>query len=259
MLTVTDAQLSQWLAEFFWPFLRVGAVVMSAPILNFRQVPARFKVLLAVMITVLVAPAVPAVPAGFALDAETLLIAAQQLTIGVVMGFMLQLVFSALIFGGQVMAYSMGLGFAFMMDPQNGVQVPVVSQYWQILAMLSFLLSNGHLTLLHALGESFTVLPVAIDGVSAAGACALVIWGGRMFAAGVAMALPVLVALLLVNIGMGVIGRAAPQLNIFAVGFPITLLTGFVLMWATLPQIMIGFSDFTNEAFDQIGRVLTLR
>lgn len=258
-LTVTDAQLSQWMADFFWPLLRIGALIMAAPVLNIRQIPTRFKVLLAVLITWLVAPLLPPMPVVDTFGAQALLIAAQQLAIGVAIGFLLQLVFGALVFGGQIMAYSMGLGFAHMMDPQNGVQIPVVSQYWMILAMLAFLLSNGHLVLIGLLADSFTVLPVAADGLSRAGIWELVAWAGRMFAAGVAMALPVLVSLLLVNIGMGVVTRAAPQLNIFAVGFPVTLAMGFLLMWATVPQVINAFGDLVQEAFVQSGRILTLR
>jgi flagellar biosynthetic protein FliR len=259
MLSVTDAQLSQWLADFFWPLLRIGALLMAAPVLNIRQIPARFKVLLGVLVTWLVAPLLPPGPVVDTFGAEALLIAAQQLAIGVAMGFLLQLVFGALVFGGQVMAYSMGLGFAHMMDPQNGVQVPVVSQYWMILAMLTFLLSNGHLVLIGLLVDSFAVLPVAADGLTRAGVWELVAWASRMFAAGVAMSLPVLMSLLLVNMGMGVVTRAAPQLNIFAVGFPVTLAMGFVLMWVTLPQIMTGFGDLVQEAFVHSGRVLGAR
>ena len=259
MLTLTDTQLSQWLADFLWPFLRIGGLIMSAPVLNIRQIPARFKVLMAVMITWVLAPTLPPSPVVSTFGAEALVIALQQVGIGVAKGFILQLAFGALIFGGQIMAYSMGLGFAHMMDPQNGVQVPVVAQYWLILAMLSFLMSNGHLVLLSALAASFDTLPIAVDGLTRSGLWAVVEWGSRMFAAGVAMALPVLMALLLVNIGMGVITRAAPQLNIFAVGFPITLTMGFVLMWVTLPQIMAGFGDLMDEALVHAGLILTLR
>lgn len=259
MLSVTESQLSQWLADFFWPFLRIAALIMAAPVFNIRQIPNRFKVLLAIMVTWILTPNLPASPVVYVFGAEALVMALQQVGIGVAIGFILQLAFGALIFGGQLMAYSMGLGFAYMMDPQNGAQVPVVSQYWLILGMLFFLLTDGHLVLLDALAASFEALPIAVDGLTRAGFWAIVAWGSRMFAAGVTMALPVLMALLLVNIGMGFVTRAAPQLNIFAVGFPITLAMGFVLMWVTLPQIMAGFSDLLDEALDQAGLMLALR
>ena len=244
----SEAQLQQWIAAYFWPFVRIGAMMMAAPIFSVRQVPQRLRLLLAVLTTALVAPLLPPVPVVELFSPEGLLIMLQQLGIGVLMGFILQLAFNALIFGGQVMAYSMGLGFATMMDPANGVQVPVVSQYWLILAMLAFLLSNGHLMLLAGVSQSFEVLPVAVDGLTRAGIWALIVWSSQLFAAGLMMSLPVVISLLLVNIGLGVVSRAAPQLNIFAVGFPITLTIGFVMIWITLPHVMQSFGLLVDEA-----------
>jgi len=244
----SDAQLQQWIADLFWPFVRIGAMLMAAPVFSVRQVPIRWRVLLAVLITVALQPILAPVPVVDVMGAEGLMIALQQVGIGALMGFILQLAFNALIFGGQVMAYSMGLGFAHMMDPANGVQVPVVSQYWMILAMLAFLLSNGHLVLLAGVAQSFEILPVATDGLTRAGLWGLIEWSSRLFASGLLMALPIIIALLLVNIGMGVVSRAAPQLNIFAIGFPITLLMGFVVMWVSLPHVMHGFGLLVTEA-----------
>jgi flagellar biosynthesis protein FliR len=128
-VTFSDAQLQQWLASLFWPFVRIGAMFMAAPVFSVRQVPVRFRVLLAVLITLLVQPLLPPAPVVDVFGGEGVMIALQQVGIGALMGFIVQLAFNALIFGGQVMAYSMGLGFAHMMDPANGVQVPVVAQY----------------------------------------------------------------------------------------------------------------------------------
>ena len=255
----TDAQLQQWLANFFWPFVRIGAALMAAPVFSVRQVPARWRVLLAVMITFLVQPLIPPSPVVDMFGSEGVLIALQQVGVGAMMGFVVQLAFNALIFGGQVMAYSMGLGFANMMDPINGVQVPVVSQYWLILAMPAFLLGNGHLLLLGSVAQSFHALPVAVDGLTRAGLWGVVSWSSRLFAAGLLMALPVIMALLLINIGMGVVSRAAPQLNIFAIGFPITLLMGLMIMWITVPQVMGGFESLVNEALGVSADLLRAR
>jgi flagellar biosynthetic protein FliR len=127
------------------------------------------------------------------------------------------------------------------------------------MAMLAFLLSNSHLILIAMVAESFSVLPVAVDGISRAGVWEIVSWGSRMFASGVLMALPVIIALLLVNLGMGVVSRAAPQLNIFAVGFPVTLTMGFILMWITVPHVLSGFGEVVDEVFDLAYTVLKLR
>lgn len=255
----TEAQMSQWLAGFLWPLLRIGAMLMAAPIFNIRQIPVRFRMLLAVLITLLVQPVLPAVPVVSVFSTDALLIAVQQLLVGAALGFLMQMAFQALIFGGQVMAYSMGLGFANMMDPANGVQVPVVAQFWLILAMLAFVMMNGHLVLISAIVDTFSVIPVATDGLSRSGAWELLSWASRMFAAGVLMAMPVIVALLLINIGMGVVSRAAPQLNIFAIGFPITLMMGFLLIWVTLPQVMTNFGNLVTEAFTRAATVLSMR
>jgi len=135
----------------------------------------------------------------------------------------------------------------------------VVAQFWLILAMLAFLMMNGHLVLISAIVDTFTVLPVATDGISRAGLWALVSWASRMFAAGLLMAMPVIISLLLINIGMGVVSRAAPQLNIFAIGFPITLMMGFLLIWVTLPQVMTNFGNLVIEAFDHSATMLSVR
>ena len=255
----TEAQISQWLADFLWPLMRIAAMLMAAPIFSVRQIPARFRILLAVLITLLVQPVLPASPVVAVVSTDALLIALQQIGIGAALGFLMQMAFNALIFGGQVMAYSMGLGFANMMDPANGVQVPVIAQFWLILAMLAFLLMNGDLILIQAIVDTFHVLPVATDGLSRAGLWELLSWASRMFAAGLLMAMPVITALLLVNIGMGVVSRAAPQLNIFAIGFPITLLMGFVLIWITLPQVLGNFGNLVNETLDHSASMLTTR
>jgi flagellar biosynthetic protein FliR len=253
----TESQLSQWLADFLWPLVRIAAMMMVAPIFSIRQIPVRFRMLLAVLITIVVQPVIPPAPVVVVPGPEAMLILLQQIGIGVALGFLLQMAFNALILGGQVMAFSMGLGFASMMDPANGVQVPVVSQYWLIMAILSFLAMNGHLLLISALVDTFTVLPIAVDGFSRAGIWELLLWASRMFAAGVLMALPVLISLLLINIGMGVVSRAAPQLNIFAIGFPITLTGGFLLIWVTLPQVMAQFGHLVFEVFDRSALVFS--
>ncbi len=258
-MSFTDAQLSQWMADFLWPLMRIAALLMAAPIFSIRQIPVRFRMLLAVLITLLVHPVLPSSPQVPVFSSEAFLIAGQQVLIGATLGFLLQMAFQALIFGGQVMAYSMGLGFANMMDPANGVQVPVVAQFWLILAMLTFLMINGHLVLIAAVVETFSVMPVAVDGIGQAGLWGLLSWASRMFAAGLVMALPVITSLLLINIGLGVVSRAAPQLNIFAIGFPITLLMGFVLIWVTLPQVMSSFGGLVSETFERSILVLSAR
>ena len=257
-MSLTDAQLTAWVAAFVWPLMRISAMVAAAPIFSSRQVPVRLRLLLALILTWVLVPLLPPMPTVRLLSYDALMITLQQILIGVSMGFALQMVFAALVFGGQTLAFSMGLGFASMVDPQNGVQVPVVSQYFLILATLFFLLLNGHLLLIQLLADSFHTLPVAVDGIGRNDLRDLVAWASRMFAGGLLIALPAVAALLLVNLGMGIITRAAPQLNIFAVGFPITIVLGFVLIWLGLPGLLSVFGDLLDEVFSLVMRLLRI-
>lgn len=247
-MVFTEAQLSAWLAAFLWPLIRISAMIAAAPIFSSRQTPRRLRIAIAILLSFLLMPLIPQPPVVEVFSPTALLIAVQQVLIGLAMGFILQMVFGALVFGGQALAYSMGLGFASMVDPQNGVQVPVLSQYYIILATMLFLILNGHLFLIEALAQSFYTLPIAVDGITQTNLRDIVLWASRMFAGGLLMALPAIAALLLVNLGMGVITRAAPQLNIFAVGFPMTMLIGFVLMFLTLPNVFGKFTELVDEA-----------
>jgi len=254
----SETAIASFLAGFLWPLMRIGSIFVAAPIFSSRQVPARWRAALALVITWLVMPILPPMPVVETFSHEALLIAVQQIAIGVLIGFILQLVFASLVFAGQVMAYSMGLGFASMMDPQNGVQVPVVSQFYLILVTLLFLVLNGHLILIEVVVDSFATMPVAVDGLSRNTLWDFVIWGGRVFSGGLLMALPVVTALLVTNLGMGIITRAAPQLNIFAVGFPMTMMIGFVIMWATVPDLLNNFGELVDEGFQVAMRYLRI-
>ncbi len=257
-MNFTEAQLSTWLAAFMWPMIRISAMVASAPIFNSRQTPVRLRVALALLLTLVLIPVIPQPPVVDVFSPQAFLMAVQQILIGVAMGFILQMVFGALVFGGQTLAYSMGLGFASMMDPQNGVQVPVLAQYYVLLSTLLFLVLNGHLILIETLAQSFHTLPVSVDGLGRTDIEQIVRWASRMFQGGLLIALPAIAALLLVNLGMGIVTRAAPQLNIFAVGFPMTMMMGFILLWVTLPDVMGNFSELLDEAFALIRRLLLI-
>ena len=255
-MSFTEAQVTAWLAAFIWPLIRIAALFSSAPVLSAKQLPVRIRVVMAVTITWIVVPTLPQPPVVDLFSYDAFLITLQQILIGVSMGFVLQMVFAAVVFGGQVSAYSMGLGFASMVDPQNGTQVPVLATYYLILTTLVFLVLNGHLILIEMVVESFHTLPVAVDGISRNSFYTIVAWASQMFVTGLLVSLPVVAALLMVNLGMGVVMRAAPQLNIFAVGFPITIVVGFVLMIITLPNVLAIFSDLLNDAFQMIKNTL---
>ncbi len=234
---------------YLWPLFRVMALVAMAPVFGAQSVPVRIRVGFSVALTLLIAPALPPVPVVDPLSSTGLMIVIHQVLIGLAMGFALKLVFGAFVLAGQLIGQSMGLGFASMVDPLNGVQVPVVSQFYQVLVTLIFLGFNGHLVLLEVLADSFRTLPVGPNGLAMNGVWDLVIWGGQMFSGAVLISLPAVTALLVANIAFGVMTRASPQLNIFAIGFPITLLLGIVVMLVTLPVISPQLSNLMRDVF----------
>lgn len=181
------------------------------------------------------------------------MVSVQQILIGLTIGFVLQMVFAALTQAGEAIALSMGLGFASMVDPQSGVQVPVVSSYFVIMSTLLFLALNGHVALIELTLLSFQALPVGVEGVTREGLWALVSWGSTMFLYALLVALPAVASMLLVNLSMGVITRAAPQLNIFAVGFPMMIMLGFILLLLTTPVLLPKFTELLASGFDLMG------
>lgn len=258
MLDFTEEQVLRMLALFVWPLLRIGAMFISVPVFSGQAVPARIRLMLAIAMTGVVMPLLPPPPPFELLTYRGVMIAIHQVFIGILTGFFLRLVFAAVVFGGQAVAYSMGLGFASMVDPQTGVQVPVVAQFYMMMTTLLFLAMDGHLLLIEILMDSFRTIPVSINGISQAGIWALLAWSSRIFAGGLLMALPVIFGLLLVNMGFGVATRAAPQLNVFAVGFVVTILLGLWFMWLTLPVVLNQFSGLLSESYHSLSGILRL-
>jgi len=248
-MTVAAEQLVLWVGAVMWPFARIGAMLVAMPIFGANTVNARVRMGLAFLLAVFVALQGPVLPDVDPFSLPGLLVTLHQVVIGVFMGFILQLVFSAVTQAGEVIALGMGLGFASIVDPAQGVQVPVVATIFVIFSTLLFLAMNGHLVALELLLTSFETMPIAPSGLNAKAFYALVGFGSTMFVGAVLVALPAVAALLLVNISMGVITRASPQLNIFAVGFPMMILIGFVLLMFTLPGLPARFGELLLEAF----------
>ena len=198
----------------------------------------------------LVAPLLPAPPAVAAFSVPGFIITAQQLIIGTALGFAVQTVFDSVTLGGQLLANSMGLGFAFNVDPVHGASTPVVGQLYSIMVLLTFLALNGHLTLIEVLVQGFTTLPIGTAGLGSDGLWTLVHWGSQLFLGAVTVALPGMTAMLIVNIAFGVMSRAAPTLNLFAVGFPITLVFGLMIILFGLPKAQAGFIDMLSNTWD---------
>lgn len=231
---------------------------VAVPLFSIQAVPARVRLILSVVITLVVMPLLPPLPTVEMFSAPGLMVAISQIMIGLTTGFILQLVFATVVFAGQGIALSMGLGFSTMVDPQNGQQVPVISQIYTITATLIFISLDGHLLLIQMLLDSFKSLPIGMEGIAKAGIWDIIEWSGRVFTAGLLLAMPIVAALLLVNIIFGVAARAAPQLQIFSVGFPVTLMLGLLLVWKTLPDVLDQFSGLLTDSYDLIGQLLRL-
>jgi len=203
MISVNDTELVQLVGQ-----IRITAFFMAAPIFGTRIVSARVRVVLAVAITIILAPILPPLPTVNALSLNLLLL---------------------------------------VLHPANGVSVTIVSQFYMLTTTLLFLSINGHLALLQILIDSFTVLPISNSGLKAEMFYRIAELGGWMFGSALTISLPVLTALLLVNIAFGVMSRSAPQMNIFAVGFPITLIFGLLIMWVGFSALLPTYLEFIDQ------------
>lgn len=244
----SSAEITGLLGSYFWPFFRIAALVMAAPIFSSNFVNNRSKLLIALAISIVIVPTIPnAAPAVEPLSGAGLLIVAHQILIGACMGFMLQFLFNAFIIGGQIIAMQMGLGFASMVDPQNGVTVPVISQFYLIFVTLVFISLDGHLILIKVLAESFVTLPVMPSGLSSISFRDIVGQASWMYASGVLVALPAIGSLMMVNLAFGILSRAAPQISPFSIGFPLTIILGFGVIYFTLPAAsshLVNMADY---------------
>lgn len=251
-MVITSAQLTAFVGSLLWPLFRIGALMLSAPVFGARTVPRRIRAGLSVLVALAMLPVLPAPPAVDVFSSDAVLIIAQQILIGVMMGFALQIVMSAVITGGQLIAMQMGLGFAAMVDPQNGAQTPVLSQFYVVMVVLIFLSLNGHLVMFEVLHDSFISMPIGKAVMPLDGFWMLIRWSGQIFTGAVGMAIPAIASLLIVNFAFGIMTRAAPQLNIFAIGFPITLMLGFGVVLATLPSLLPHSTSLFNDAYHLI-------
>jgi flagellar biosynthesis protein FliR len=258
MISLTTGQLEGWLAQLLWPFVRISSCFMVAPAFGAIFVPARIRIVLAGAITLIVAPLVPS-PADIApFSAAGAVVTIQQVIVGIALGFSLQILFDAVTLGGQLLANSMGLSFAFNTDPMHGVETPVLGQLYSMLVMLTFLALDGHLKLIEVLVDGFRTLPVGTSGLGQDGVWSIVVWGSQLFSGALAVALPGVTALLIVNVAFGVMSRAAPQLNLFAVGFPISLVFGLLIVLAGLPSMQTTFIHLLSDAFDLLRRLTSV-
>jgi len=191
--------------------------------------------------------AIPADLSAFSLAG--LVVTAQQVVIGIALGFCLQLVFDAITLGGQLIANSMGLSYALTLDPVRGTGSTALGEMYSIFVTLVFLALNGHLRLIEVLADGFRTLPVGGTGFGSADLWQVVIWGGTLFGGALSIALPAITALLIVNLAFGMVSRAAPALNLMAVGFPVMLIFGLLVLVVSVPQLLSGFERLLEQSF----------
>lgn len=248
-LVVSAPEIGQWVGRYLWPFFRIGSFLMVVPVIGTALVPVRVRVGLAFLITLLIQPMIGKVPDVDALSLAATAITLQQILIGTAMGFVVLMLFQLFVVSGQMIAMQMGLGFASMVDPTNGISVPAVSQFYLISITLLYLAMNGHLVVFDVFLESFRTMPISTSGLSMDHLWGLINHISWMFAAAMLLALPAVTAVMIVNISFGVMTKAAPQMNLFSLGFPIALLFGLFSIWVLEGDFLPHFQHLSEETF----------
>jgi flagellar biosynthetic protein FliR len=245
---ISVAEVAAGVTRLWWPALRIAGFVLAAPVASEATIPKRVKVILTLSLAFLIAP-LATVPMGLSVfSGAGALVAVQEVLIGVSIGMVMELAFDALTFAGQTVSMSMGLGFATLIDPQRGANVTVLGQIYMILGMLTYMAINGHLMLLGALANSFQTLPIGGHAIEGHFFLSVATWGGRIFETGLMVGLPAVIALAIVNMALGVVSRAAPQLNLFGIGFTIVLLSGFCVLILGLDGLMSGITRLIEQS-----------
>lgn len=252
-----ESVILEWLAQHYWPFVRVSSMLLTMAVFSGRGVPARIKVFFAMVITMAISPALPPIETTFdTVSPAGMLVTIQQIIIGVALGFLSLLAINTFALAGQVLGMQIGLGFAAMVDPNSGQQVPVVAQFYLMLATLIFLALNGHLVMIQMVAASFEAIPVGPIGLDSDAFYYIANWAVWMFSAALGFALSAMVSILLINLSFGVMTRASPQLNIFTVGFPITMISGLLILWLTVGNFIVHFENQWQRAVSGMCFVL---
>ncbi|MEM1435452.1 MAG: flagellar biosynthetic protein FliR [Pseudomonadota bacterium] len=253
-LIVPVLELQNWILDLVLVLVPVSAFILAAPVFGNAMVPTRVKAAVAVGIAIALQPVLP-VPELLTLS-DRLLLTLWQSIAGLGLGFATLMFFQIFVIAGQFVGMQMGLGFASMVDPGNGLQVTVWSQFYLMLATLCFLSIDGHLLALEVLVRGLSLTPALMTLEFGDFAWQLAILGGWMFAGGASIALPAVFALLVVNLAFGVMSRSAPQLNIFSLGFPFSLLFGLLLIWWTLSTWLPIFDSESTELLERLVQLV---
>ena len=240
------------LSPVFWSFIRILAVFSAAPIFSSRGFPVRARILLAFLVALSAQASLPDMSASTLNSDEAFGILIQQVALGLALGFVVRLIFSCVEFTGELVGAQMGLNYATFFDPTMGASASATSRFYAYIGSLVFVAVNGHLVVLLAVVRSFEVFPVDASSSASLAQLNLYSLGAELFATGLWMALPMLGMLMFANMVLGVISRIAPQMNVFAIGFPVTLTVGLIGMLATLPMMegpMLALLERTIDVF----------
>jgi flagellar biosynthetic protein FliR len=249
MITFSEAQVMAWISPWLWAFFRVMGLFTAAPVLSMRAIPMRVRLGLSILIVVAAQPSLPDmvnIPLNSPL---ALLVAMQQILIGLTIGFAARVIFTAIEFAGEIVGLQMGLNFASFFDPLSGAQATSVSRFFGTCAAWLFVVMNGHLLITAAVVNSFTTFPVAPEPLGFLRELQPQVWGAEVFKLGLWVSLPIVTMLLLVNMVMGLIARVSPQMNVFSVGFPVSIGVGLVGLWLTLPMMQVPFTMAIERMF----------
>lgn len=237
MIGFSEAQLLQWIVPLLWPLLRILGLFAAAPVLSMRAIPVRARIGLALLTALCAQPVLPPMPV-LPLDTPTALaMVVQQVFIGVTIGFAAKVVFTAIEFAGEVIGLQMGLNFATFFDPTTSGQSTVSARLFNTMAAWLFVVINGHLLLVEVVVASFHQFPVTDHPFDLLLSIQPQVWGAELFRYGLWIALPTVTMLLFVNLVLGVISRVAQQLQIFSIGFVVTISVGLLGLLLTLPLL----------------------
>ena len=242
MLTFTEAQVLEWISPLLWPFLRILALFSALPVMGQRNVPMRLRVALAFLIALCAQATLPSMPVIPLDSGPAMLAIVQQLLIGVSLGFAVRIVFAAIELAGEIVGLQMGLNFAGFFNPMTGGEATATSRFFGITVSWLFIVTGGHLMLIAAVVQSFQAFPVGPEPFAFLRAVQPQVWGAEVFRLGLWIALPMIAMLLFVSFVLGIISRVAQQMNIFAIGFPITVSVGLIGMLLTLPMMQMPFT-----------------
>lgn len=232
----------QFLADLLLPFMRISGLFTAMIGLSAQSIPRTVRALLAILLTVVIMPVIPPTPVNDLVNLGTFILGIQQIVIGAGIGFISMMVLNTFVLAGQIVAMQTGLGFASIVDPVNGINVPAVGQFYLILATLLFWTLDGHLAMIQMITMSFEAFPIGERWWTGEQFKSIAHWAGWMFVSAITLSLAPIVSLLIVNLAFGVMTKAAPQLNIFSIGFSIAQIMGLIIIWITLDNFVTHYT-----------------